>query len=150
MNIDKYLAPIVRRVRLMFGRGIIQSTDDSLKMQSCQVSMLNSEVRDNVEHFQNYGFTARAQDKAEAVYSCVNGNRNHAIVICVDDRRYRVKNLEKGEVCIYTDEDNNAEQHRIHFKRNKEIHMIAGDSSIVMTPTKITITTPELEIIKAT
>ena len=32
------------------------------------------------------------------------GNRTSGIVVCVEDKRYRLKGLESGEVALYTDE----------------------------------------------
>jgi len=41
------------------------------------------------------------------------GNRNHAIVIAIDDRRYRLSALERGEVALYDDQDQ-----VVHLRRN--------------------------------
>jgi phage gp45-like len=40
-------------------------------------------------------------DGAEAVVLFVGGRREHGLVVAVDDRRYRLKGLEKGEVALY-------------------------------------------------
>lgn len=144
--IQRVTAPLTRRVRLMVARGVVSLVNDALKVQGVQVQLLPGEVRD-MERFQNYGFTSHPHLGAEACAAFVGGNRDHGIVLAVDDRRYRLKALAQGEVALYTDEDQSG-GHRIHLKRGKEIHLIAGASSIVMKPSGITITTPSLDINK--
>ncbi|MCG3177414.1 MAG: hypothetical protein MOGMAGMI_02388 [Candidatus Omnitrophica bacterium] len=145
----KLLAPLSRRLRLMASRAVLSLISDATGMQIVQVKLLNGEVRDGIERVQNYGFTSVPLPGAEAIFLSLGGDRDHGIVITADDRRYRIKGLQGGEVAIYTDEDKAGADHRIHFKRGKEIHLVAGASSIVMTPTGITITTPNLDIVKA-
>ena len=147
--INKLIAPLKRRVYLMIGRCMITAIDDSTDIQSMQIKSLDGEVHDGVERFQDYGFTSVPQKGSEGFAAFVAGIRAHGLMVKVDDRRYRPKNLQPGEVCFYTDEDKDSSDHRIIFKRGKEIHLIAGASSIVMTPASITITTPSLDIIKA-
>jgi len=148
-EIAKLLAPLSRRLRLMASRAVLSLISDATGMQIVQVKLLNGEVRDGIERVQNYGFTSVPLPGAEAIFLSLGGDRDHGIVITADDRRYRIKGLQGGEVAIYTDEDKAGADHRIHFKRGKEIHLVAGASSIVMTPTGITITTPNLDIVKA-
>ncbi|MEW5893387.1 MAG: phage baseplate assembly protein V [Pseudomonadota bacterium] len=148
-EIAKMLAPLSRRLRLMASRAVLSLISDATGMQIVQVKLLNGEVRDGIERVQNYGFTSVPLPGAEAIFLSLGGDRDHGIVITADDRRYRIKGLQGGEVAIYTDEDKAAGEHRILFKRGKEIHLVAGASSIVMTPTGITITTPNLDIVKA-
>ena len=145
----KLLAPLSRRLRLMASRAVLSLISDATGMQIVQVKLLNGEVRDGIERVQNYGFTSVPLPGAEAIFLSLGGDRDHGIVITADDRRYRIKGLQGGEVAIYTDEDKAAGEHRILFKRGKEIHLVAGASRIVMTPTGITITTPNLDIVKA-
>ncbi len=99
----KLIAPIQRRVALMVGRAVIRLIDDSLKCQVVQIDALAGETLSNVERFQQYGYTSVPQSGAEAVFVCVAGNRSHPIVIAVEDRRYRLKGLQAGEVALYDD-----------------------------------------------
>lgn len=146
--ISRLIKPLRQRVSLMIGRCVLAASNDGLKFQEVQIKMLAGEVLDQIERVQNYGVSTRPQDGAEGIALSLGGDRSHTVVIAVDDRRYRVKSLAKGEVCTYTDEDTPGSDHRIHLKRGKEIHMIAGASSIVMTPTGITISTPSFDINK--
>lgn len=147
--VAKMLAPYARRIRLIAARAVITLIDDASKLQGAQVKLLADEVRDLVERFQQYGYTSVPLPGAEGIYLSLNGSRDHGVLICVDDRRYRITGLQGGEVALYTDEDKEAGEHRIVLKRGKEIHMVAGESSIVMKPDGITITTPSFDIVKA-
>ena len=100
---SQMVAPVARRVANLVGRGVITATDDSTKIQLSQVSLLDGEVRDEIENFQAYGFTSNPRDGAEAVVVFVGGRRDHGLAIQVADRRYRIRNLESGEVAIYND-----------------------------------------------
>ena len=87
---------------------------------------------------------------ADALVLAVGGIRQHPVIL-IDDRRYRVRELAEGEVCLYTDEDlldakqpdeSNEDQdpalpHRIVLKRGRIIEMRCGASSIVMSPSGI-------------
>nr|BDD45836.1 hypothetical protein 3 [Gammaproteobacteria bacterium] len=142
----KTIEPLARRVSLLVTRAVGKMVDPNELMQTLQVEVLAGEVLDNIEHFEPYGFTCHPQKGFEALIASIGGNRDHAVCFVASDRRYRPVGLLPGEVCWFTDEDKDASQHRIYFKRGKEIHLIAGASSIVMTPAGVTITTPRLDI----
>lgn len=127
-TINKLTAPLARRVRLMVGRGVVSLVKDSLKMQGLQVTLLSGEVRD-LERFQDYGFTSVPHPGAEVAAVFVDGNRNHGLAICVDDRRYRLARLKNGEVAIYTDEGD-----KIVLKRGGIVEMTASQKVRMVTP----------------
>lgn len=116
--IQKMLAPVHRRVMLMVNRAVVSLVNDALRMQGLQVHVLQGEVRDGVERFQEYGFTSVPLPGAEAVMVSVAGNHDHGIVIAVDDRRYRLTGMQGGEVALYTDEGD-----KIALKRGKLIEV---------------------------
>jgi len=117
--IDKITAPLKRRVSLMVGRAVLSAAvDDSTQFQTIQADVLADETLDGLERIQNYGFTGVPFEDAEAVIVFPQGNRDHGLVICVDDRRFRLKALKNGEVAMYTDEGD-----KIHLKRGGIIHV---------------------------
>jgi phage baseplate assembly protein V len=120
---------VAGRVRLMVGRCILQGIDDTTKMQSVQVMVREGEVRDKCEHFQHYGFTSVPHPGAEGIGLAVGGSTDHMVVICLDDRRYRLKGLQEGEVALYTDEGDS-----IVFKRGRIIEVTAGTKVVFNTP----------------
>lgn len=101
-TINKITAPLARRVNLMVARGVLSLVNDTAKMQGVQVKLLSGEVRD-MERFQNYGFTSQPHAGAEVAAVFIGGNRDHGLVLAVDDRRYRVKALAAGEVALFDD-----------------------------------------------
>lgn len=112
------LRGINNRVMLTVARAVVSLVDDSTKLQSLQLQLLKREIRENVERFQQYGYTSKPHPGAEAVVVFVGGNRDHGLCIAVDDRRYRLLGLQDGEVALYTDEGD-----KIHLKRNREIEV---------------------------
>lgn len=137
--INKITAPIARRVNLMVARGVLALVDDALKMQSVQVKLLEGEVRD-MERFQNYGFTSQPHPGAEVAAVFVGGNRDHGLVLAIDDRRYRVKALQAGEVAIYTDEGDS-----IILKRGNLVE-VTTETLKITASTKVEIDTPLLQV----
>lgn len=100
-TVRRIMAPIAHRLRLMVSRGVVELVNDSLKCQGLQVSLLSDEVQDDVERFQEYGFTSVPLTGAEALFLSVGANRSHGIVACVTDRRWRPKDLNAGDVCLF-------------------------------------------------
>lgn len=101
--LDKLLRPLRRRIALMITRGVVRLINDAAKMQTMQVTALADEIVDGAERFQQYGFTGHPHAGSEALILNVGGVRSHAVVIAVDDRRYRL-HLAAGEVAIYDDQ----------------------------------------------
>lgn len=118
---SRLIAPLSRRVRLMVGRAVLTAVNDAGGLQTVQVKLLADEVRDGVERMQQYGFTSVPLPGAEGVMVSVGGSRDHGIVIAMDDRRYRIKGLQPGEVAVYTDEDKQDHKHRIILGRGGKI-----------------------------
>lgn len=98
------IKPYYRRIMMTVARGIVTRVDDGKKMQIMQLNLQAEETRANLERFQQYGITSNPHDGAEAAVVFVGGSRDHGLILAVDDRRYRLQSLEKGEVAIYTDE----------------------------------------------
>lgn len=102
-SVSRLLMPLQRRLRLMVSRAVVALVDDAAKLQTVQVKLLAREVRDGVEHFQPFGFTARPVAGAEGIFLSVGSCRDHGVVVVVDDRRYRPAGvLEEGESAMYT------------------------------------------------
>lgn len=122
-----------RKVMMMVANGIIEVvTNSGAPQQKAKLSLFAGELRENFDLFQDYGFTSRPLDGAEAVAVCVGGSRDNGLVIATEDSRYRVA-VENGEVCIYTDEGD-----KVHFKRNNIIQVDCN--------TKLQINCPAVQI----
>lgn len=139
--IDKLMAPLRRRVRLMVSRCVLSALSDANGIQGSKVKLLSDEVRDGVERMQNYGYTSVPLPGAEGVMVCVSGNRDHGIVIVMDDRRYRLKGLQAGEVALYDDL-----QQKIHLTRNGILIKGAGLPVTITDTPKVRMETALLEV----
>lgn len=142
---QRVMGPVWRRLRLLVSRGVLALVDDSLKLQSVQVRLLGGEPA-WAERFQQYGYTSHPHPGAEAVVAAVGGARAHLVALSVDDRRYRPKGLQAGEVCLYTDEGD-----ELRFKRGRLIAVTAGSKLEVTAPeavfncaTSVTLNTPKV------
>ena len=135
---DRLSRELRRRVLLMVGRAVLAVVNDSTPLQTVQVEALPGEIIDGAEKFGMYGITSHPLPGADALVLSVGGIRQHPVIL-IDDRRHRVKELAEGEVCIYTAEDESGNMHRIILKDGREIEMHCGSSSLVLSPSGVTV-----------
>lgn len=154
-DLARLVGPLKRRIMLAAGRAVLRLVDDARKVQRAQLEALEGEIHDEVERFQHYGYTSRPHPGGEAVFVALGGIRAHSVIVADDDGRHRPRDLETGEVCLYTDEDQFAGGHRVIFKRGQKIEIRAGDevriivgngsTQLVMTPEATRLYTPDFE-----
>lgn len=131
MNLNDFarlLRPLSNRVSNMVRRAVVNSTDDTTKMQELQVTVLQDETR-GIERFQNYGFTSVPLNGSEALVVFVGGRSDHGLAVAVDDRAHRLTGLQAGEVAIYTDQGDS-----VVIKRGGTIEVTASTKVKLMTP----------------
>lgn len=122
-------------------RGELALVNPGGKMQALQMRLTAGETKDNMEHFEPYGFTSNPHPGAEAVAVFVGGDRSHGVVLVVADRRFRLQALKPGEVALHTDEGD-----YLHFKRGREIEIktatlrITADTAVAFDTPLITTT----------
>ena len=104
MDIERILAPLRRRLRLMVSRAVVRLVNDDTKTQTLQLEILKGELYDRIERLQNYGVTSVPLPGAEAVVLAAGGDRAHGVVVVVGDKRYRLTGMEEGEVAIHDDQ----------------------------------------------
>lgn len=121
-----------RRVQMMLARGVVALADDSTQAQSLQIDLLADETHEGVERFCDYGFSSVPLAGAEAIVAFVGGLRSHGIAIKVEDRRYRPRDLEAGEVTLYDDQGQ-----RVHLTR---------DGLLIVSAQKVTLSAPNVTI----
>src|SRR5262245_24583072 len=122
------------RAFLAMTRGTLTKTDDEKLMQEVEIDLLAGEYMTQVERFQQYGFTAVANppkkedDKkiAEMLVTFIGGNRDHAIVMAIDDRRHRLIKLKDGEVAIYDDQGQ-----KVYVKRDMILTSVPKPKKII-------------------
>ncbi|MBU1040044.1 MAG: phage baseplate assembly protein V [Proteobacteria bacterium] len=120
---ERLYQSILRKLHGMAARCVLRLVNDGLKMQAVQVDLLADEIGDNMERFQNYGLTSVPLPGAEGVALFLGADRAHGVIIAMDDRRYRLKGLEGGEVALYSIDDQEEPGHRIVLKRGGVIEV---------------------------
>ncbi len=121
------------RARLTLTRGNIVSVDDSKLMQTVTFRGLTNELL-TAERFQTYGHTSvpKAPDDeagakaAEVVVGFIGGDRSHQVVVAVDDRRYRMKNLQPGEQANHDDQGQNVHIARDGINHTAKQHVMSA------------------------
>lgn len=103
-ELAKALGPMARRIGNLLSRGVVGFVDSARKMQSLQVNLLAGESKDDIEHFEPYGFTSCPKPGAETIAAFFDGDRSTGVVLVVADRRFRLTGLAAGEVAIHDDQ----------------------------------------------
>ena len=139
-DVQKLIAPLQRRLRLIADRAIVTLVNDSLQRQGLQLKVLADETADDVERFQNYGHTSVPPEGAEAIVLGLGGARAGLVAIAVEHKGSRPKDLEAGDSCLY-----HLEGHRIILRKNGVIEIAAKTVTLTATE-KFTIISPDNEI----
>lgn len=96
-------------------RGTVTISKNDDELRELQVEHQSGEVRQDVEHMEPYGFSSEpyTDKKADAITFYTDESHELGFVMCVADRRFRVKSLKTGEVVIYDDK-----KRHVYLKRD--------------------------------
>lgn len=72
------------RVDAIVARAVIEYVDDALKTQRLQLTILEGEVEDDVEHLQPYGVSFTPPAGAECLALAPAGSRSNTVAICAN------------------------------------------------------------------
>lgn len=139
-DVQKLIAPLWRRVRLIADRAIVTAVTDSFNRQGLQLKVLADEAADDVERFQNYGHTSVPPAGSEAIVLGIGGARAGLVAIAVEDKSVRPKDLEAGDNCLY-----HLEGHRIILRKDGLLELKAK-TVIINASEKLTMISPDNEI----
>lgn len=114
MVLNRVLAPITRAMKLMVGRCLLVSADDSLQRQNVQVRLLADEVADEVEHYQQAGFTSVPLSGAVGLFLASGGKRSGLAAFLLENKEKRLKGLKAGDAAVY----HISEGHHLVLKEN--------------------------------
>ncbi|EOB9961361.1 phage baseplate assembly protein V [Escherichia coli] len=134
---SRLIAPVMRGVRLLIGRGVLTGIRDELKMQNVQLAGMEGETFDDVERPQQYGQISVPLPGAELFFACPGGQRDQAVVLVVDDRRYRPSGLTSGDSGLY-----HYEGHRIRLTKDGRI-IITCRTLEIFADERVSVDTPE-------
>lgn len=93
---------LVSRVEMMLAKAVIKAVNDTDDIQLVKISVLADETQDGIERLQNYGFSSVPPNGSEAFVAYLNGNRDHGVVLVIDNGEYRPRNLKDGEAVLYS------------------------------------------------
>lgn len=135
----RLMAPWRLRLANLLQRGVVALVDSSKDMQTIQGRVRAGTPQDWLEHFEPYGYTSRAHAGAEHLAAQVNANADHTVVVCVADRRYRLKGLVDGEVALYDDLGNvvQLKRDRVLVDAVQHLEVNAPTAQITATTTHI-------------
>lgn len=127
--VRRLLAAFHRRLVLLASRAVVLQSTDSGALQRLQVRALAGEALDGVERLGEYGFASRPLPGATGLLVCLGGNRDHPVMVGTEDTRHRLRDLEPGEVALYTDEGD-----LIVLRRGRTIEIVAGGEVAIQAP----------------
>lgn len=135
----KLLGPYARRLGNLVSRGAVSAVKSTTKMQTLQLRLMSDEQKDNVEHFEPFGFTSKPLAGAEHVTLFFDGDRSHGVTVVVADRRYRLTTLADGEVALH-----DAYGNKVHLKADGTLAIVAGLKVQITSP--LTTTSGDLSV----
>ncbi len=147
--LNRLLDPLRRRLRLLAVRAVLMLADDSTKVQHVQAEALKGETMSQRERFQHYGFTSVPLEGAEMIGVAIGGVRGHTVWIADDDGRYRKKDLQPGDVALYTSQGvfiwlkDAAKAVQVHAGMEVDVD---APNVTVTAATKVKLDTPNVEI----
>jgi phage baseplate assembly protein V len=138
-DVDKRIARAMSGVRQAF-RGMIGAANTAPNIALVQVSGLAGETVQDNEFFQHYGISSNPPLGSQVIVLPLGGKTSQGVVIASEHVMYRIKNLQSGEVAIYTDEGDS-----IVLKRGRLIEVTTETLKINAT-TKVEMNTPLLQV----
>lgn len=115
------------RVNAMVARAVVNVVNDAMKTQRLQLTILDDETEDDVEHMQPYGLSFTPPAGSEAIALAVRGDRDHTIAICVQNPDERPQGNPARTGGLYTDGE-----WRLFIDQRGKVHLGAqeGDEEI--------------------
>ena len=138
MSDIQFLRSLQNMVIMAIGRCVLKAVSDGSGLQKVQVSALAGETLDGIDRVQNYGMTSRPKAGAQGIIVSIAGMRENAVVIAMDDNRYRL-HLEEGEVALYDD------QGQSFILKRGRVAEINTDELRVNAETRVVFNTPQIE-----
>lgn len=85
-------------------RFVKKKIDSSESTQLVQAEISDGEIRSDIECVEPFGFTSCPPDSvSEGVALFINGDSDNGLVIGWLDKTLRIKDLKKGEFCLYSE-----------------------------------------------
>lgn len=114
------------KMRGMIRRSTLGALGEGTNGQTIQAKTTADDVDDEVELFEQHGFTSIPPSGSEGVVLRVGGERGSSVAILFGSKTHRFQDLEQGEVAVY-----HGDGHVIIMRTNGDIDIIPGGSSFV-------------------
>lgn len=116
-ELNRLLEPIRNRIRLIAARALVRASTDAEGGISLEIDLGSGEVRDEVEHVQQYGVSSRPKAGSQVVTLFLGGSRDSGVVIASKGMgSSRSFSLKEGEVALHTDEGDS-----VHLKQGRVV-----------------------------
>lgn len=110
----------------MIRRSTLGALGEGTNGQTFQVKTTANDVDDEVEFFEQHGFTSIPPSGSEGLVLRVGGERGSSVAIIFGSKTHRFQDLEQGEVAMY-----HGDGHAIIMRSNGDIEIIPGGASFV-------------------
>jgi phage baseplate assembly protein V len=139
------------RILNALAKAVARLVTDTGPRQTMQVEVTKGETIDDIERMQEYGFTSVPPvTGTDCLVAFLGGNREQGIIIVAENRGFRLKGLESGEVAIFDDLGNVVKLGRDALSITGVSKIIAEAPEIEASATiKITATAPAIELVGA-
>ena len=128
-EIDSRIERAMSRVRTAF-RAVVTALTTDGPVVLLQADALAGEALQDNELMQHYGFTSAPPPGTMGIVLPVGGKTAHGVIVATEHGSYRVKGLASGEVCVYSQLDAQPHGHRIHFKADGSIEVLAKNITV--------------------
>lgn len=140
MSLDA-ISRLWMRLRLVVGRGRVQTVQDAGHVQKLQVQLGADETIDGLPRLAEYGFQSSPPAGSDAIVLFLAGERSNGVVIACGNQQFRLRSLADGEVAISDDKGQSV------YLSAAGIRINGGSQPMVITNTPhLTISTIELTI----
>jgi len=126
VNLDRLLEPLRNRIRAIVSRALVSSVTMGEDGMHAEATLLDGEVRDQLEVVQQYGFSSKPAGPTGAVVLFVSGSRESGIMISTKGLSTEmVFTLQDGEVALHT-----AEGDSVHLKKGRVVSITTNTLEI--------------------
>lgn len=134
-----------RRILMALAPAIVTATDDTGPIHRVQMRVNGTpEIIDGVGVMHFYGVASHQPIGTDATALFCSGQRGNGVIIATGNQKYRLRNLQPGEIALYTDEGD-----YVKLARGKIIEVNAG-SACNITTQNVTVTASDTVTVKAT
>jgi len=123
-TINVMLRPIARRVQAMIVRAVVVDVVEDIQRQAVQILCDDNEGGDNIERFQQYGFSSVPPQGSEAIIAALKGNLAQRVALAVEKKELRPKG-DPLDVFLY-----HAEGHSIRLTKSGKCFISVTDATL--------------------